>query len=233
MSFRAYRALAMPRIRFQGFTRLSAVYLMLGSRDEDAASRRCTGTKIMDTIDTTGPADVEIGHDGVEPQFRDALGLIELLHQRVQEAIVQRADGGRGHGKFCTVFNCIDGRCQRLVHAWCERELGVEYADTITIAGCDAVLINDEAEATRAMNMAKISVDKHGARDAVIVGHSSCAGNPVSEAEHRADVENAAGLIARSGLFRGVTGLFVDVDNKRVEFVCSVPGVSELQKASA
>jgi hypothetical protein len=181
--------------------------------------------------DTTAPAQAGGEHDKLP--FRDALGLIELLHQRVQDAINRGEPRGGAHGSFCTVFNCMDGRCQRLVQAWCERELNVEYVDTITIAGCDKVFVCDAVETERAFRMAQISTDKHGARDAVVVGHSSCAGNPVSEDQHFVDVERAAAVIAERGLFRSVTGLFVDVDNKRVDLVCRTPMVADAVRVAA
>lgn len=195
--------------------------------------RKRTGDVIMNSSESNEAAQPGGRHEQGEAHFRDALGLIELLHQRVQDEIIKESHDHSAHGRFCTVFNCIDGRCQRLVHAWCERELGIEYADTITIAGCDSVLVADAAEAERAFKLAKISVDAHGARDAVIAGHSACAANKVSNDEHRADVERAAAAIAQRGLYRSVTGLFVDVDNKCVDFVCRIGAEDGKEKAVA
>jgi hypothetical protein len=174
----------------------------------------------MTTVTSAEPAQAELRHDRNAARYGDALDLIEMLHQRVHEVIKKDAPDSGGHGRFCTVFNCMDGRCQRLVHTWCEREFRVEYADTITIAGCDKVLLDNEAERERAMQMAKISIDKHGAQFAVVVGHSSCAGNPVSDEEHLIHVQQSVAMIAERGLFQGVVGPFVDVANKRVDFVC-------------
>ena len=123
------------------------------------------------------------------------------------------------HGTFCTVFDCMDGRCQALVAEWCKRELRAEYPDTITIAGCDGVLAADEGERGRAFRMARISAEKHGARQAVVVGHSECAGYPVSDEDHKKAIARDAALIRGSGIFENVTGLFVDVQNKTIERV--------------
>jgi carbonic anhydrase len=206
---------------------------MLRLMASDETRRLRTGDVIMNSSESTEPAEPEGRHEQSEPHFRDALGLIEMLHQRVQDEIRKETHDHSAHGRFCTVFNCIDGRCQRLVHAWCERELGIEYADTITIAGCDSVLVTDPTEAERAFKLAKISVDSHGARDAVIAGHSSCAANKVSNDQHRADVERATAAIAQRGLYRSVTGLFVDVDNNRVDFVCRIDAEDGREKAVA
>ena len=85
------------------------------------------------------------------------------------------------------------------------------------------MLLDNEAERERAIQMAKISTEKHGSEFAVVVGHSSCAGNPVSDTEHYSHVEQTVALLADRGLFRGVVGLFVDVANKRVDEVCRTP----------
>ena len=90
---------------------------------------------IMSSVVSVEPAPSVLSQDHDKSNYRDALGLIELLHQRVQDVIKKDTPEPGGHGSFCTVFNCMNGRCQRLVHAWCEREFRVEYADTITIAG--------------------------------------------------------------------------------------------------
>jgi hypothetical protein len=123
-------------------------------------------------------------------------------------------------GTFCTVFDCMDGRCQQLIVEWCKRKLGAEYPDTITIAGCDGVLATNAQERKRALDMARISVGKHGAETAVIIGHSECAGYPVGEAEHRDAIKKDAALIAESGIFKSVIGLFVDLRKGVVIEVC-------------
>jgi 3',5'-cyclic AMP phosphodiesterase CpdA len=111
----------------------------------------------------------------------------------------------------------MDGRCQKLVHDWVEKEFGVHHPDTITIAGADGVLVNDEAERVRAMKMAGISVDKHGAEHAAVVGHSECAGNPVSDEEHHDHIRQAVDLVKGSGLFKEVVGLYVNVGDRTVK----------------
>jgi len=126
------------------------------------------------------------------------------------------------HGTFCTVFDCMDGRCQLAVGEWCKKEFGTEYADTITVAGLDGVLPEHEAERERAKGMAKISAEKHGSKQAVVVGHSSCAGFPVSGEEHAAAIQKCVDIVKGWGLFDTVVGLFMDVDKKEIKEICRV-----------
>lgn len=124
------------------------------------------------------------------------------------------------HGTFCTVFDCMDGRCQDCIGAWCKKEFGTDYADTITIAGLDGVLPKDQAERDRAQMMGKISAEKHGSKNAVVVGHSGCAGFPVSNDEHAAAIKQSVDIVKKWGLFDKVVGLFVDVETGKIAEVC-------------
>lgn len=114
----------------------------------------------------------------------------------------------------------MDGRCQASVGAWCREHFGILYPDTVTVAGCDGILCSNDAEWDRAIAMAKISIEKHGARQAVIVGHSGCAGFPVSDEEHREAIRSALAKIASTGLFDTVVGLYNRVETDTLEEVC-------------
>ena len=107
-----------------------------------------------------------------------------------------------------------------MVGEWCRREFGVEYPDTITIAGCDGVLVSNPAERERALAMARISAEKHGAQNAVVVGHSHCAGYDVPDKEHKDAICKAAAIVYESGIFQHVVGLFDDVETGKIEEVC-------------
>lgn len=93
------------------------------------------------------------------------------------------------------------------------------HPDTITIAGADGVLHSNPKELARAISMAKISADKHGATHALIVGHSECAGHPVSDKEHHRSIKKSSMLIKKAGVFKNVTGLFVDVRDGSISVV--------------
>ena len=114
----------------------------------------------------------------------------------------------------------MDGRCQNLIGDWTRKEFGTDFADTITIAGLDGVMPQNETERERAKMMGKISAEKHGSTQAVVVGHSACAGFPVEEDEHRKAIEESVKIVKDWGLFDTVVGLFVDVDKKSVVEVC-------------
>ncbi len=130
------------------------------------------------------------------------------------------------HGTFCTVFDCMDGRCQKLTIDWIKDNMqDIEYPDTITDAGiCRVLARGDVDEIARAKERAKISTDKHGSHKAIIVGHSQCAGNPVSDEQQKGDIRKACEKVKSWGMFDEVVGLFEggDEDARKwgVEEVC-------------
>jgi len=113
----------------------------------------------------------------------------------------------------------MDGRCQEKLGAWARKEFGVDFPDTITIAGSEGVLVSDKSEFARAMQMARISADKHGSAQAIVVGHSECAGFPVSDDDHKVAIKKAVALIAKENIFETVVGLFHDVKTGKIEEV--------------
>ena len=118
----------------------------------------------------------------------------------------------------------MDGRCQETVGAWARRNFGVDYPDTLTIAGADGVLLSDQAEWDRALVMAKISVEKHGATQAALVGHSGCAGFVASPEEHQEAIRSAVAKLASTNLYDTVVGLYHDVDSDELTEVCRARG---------
>lgn len=114
----------------------------------------------------------------------------------------------------------MDGRCQQAIGEWCKKEFGTDFADTITIAGLDGVLLENAAERDRAEGMAKISAEKHGAKQAIVVGHSSCSGFQVSEKDHIEAIKKSGDIVKGWGLFDTVVGLFMDVDKESIVDVC-------------
>jgi hypothetical protein len=118
----------------------------------------------------------------------------------------------------------MDGRCQEAVGAWCRHNLGVDYPDTITIAGANGILLNDEVEWERALKMAGVSVEKHGAAQAVVVGHAQCAGFVADETGHKEAVRHAVAKVAETGMFEIVVGLYHDIEADLLEEVCRARG---------
>lgn len=109
---------------------------------------------------------------------------------------------------FATMLTCIDGRIQQPLNEWVTSRLGVEYLDTITEPGPDAMLTTTDEESLSAV-LAKVAVSQraHGSSTLVIAAHSDCAGNPVSDKEHRAQLQQ--GLTRLAGRLPGTRILAV------------------------
>ncbi|MDB1089428.1 hypothetical protein PJ985_17845 [Streptomyces sp. ACA25] len=99
--------------------------------------------------------------------------------------------------RFATALTCIDGRIQRPLEEWVKSVLGVDYLDTVTEPGPDRVVSTaDEAVLQALLDKVRVSGVAHGSTDLIIAGHSDCAGNPVSDDEHRAMLREAVGRSA-------------------------------------
>ena len=112
-------------------------------------------------------------------------------------------------GRFATSISCMDGRIQTVLNDWTRENYGVDYVDTITAPGVDGrVARNDDLG--KIIQMARISVEKHGSRLIVVSGHHDCAGNPVSEEEHKGHIRSAVDVIGtweeEHGLAAGAGG---------------------------
>ena len=124
--------------------------------------------------------------------------------------------------RFATAINCIDGRVQEPVAAWLKAELGVDYVDMVTEPGPNAALSDADIAAAIRRKVA-ISVAAHGSQVVVVVGHHDCAGNPVSPAEHRRQIEDGVALVASWCLPVRVLGLWVG-ERWQIEVVCDTAG---------
>lgn len=97
--------------------------------------------------------------------------------------------------RFATILTCIDGRIQRPLDEWTREYLGVDFVDTITEPGPESAVVSDDGLAAL-MAKVRVSQDAHGSQVLVIAGHSDCAGNPVSDDEHRRQLRAAATRLA-------------------------------------
>lgn len=114
------------------------------------------------------------------------------------------------HGKFATAINCIDGRTHDPVRDWAKRELGVDFVDMPTRPGVDDYIANNAAEALLDLQEAVgISVNGHGSRNVIVVGHHDCAGNPVSKEVHFLHIRKSCDIVASWELPIRVIGLWV------------------------
>lgn len=95
------------------------------------------------------------------------------------------------------MFTCIDGRIQRPLDDWVRSHLDVEYLDTITEPGPEAMLnTTDELCLSVILEKVAISQRAHGSATLVIAAHSDCAGNPVSDDEHRTQLRQGLARLA-------------------------------------
>ncbi|MFD1322718.1 carbonic anhydrase [Micromonospora sonneratiae] len=102
--------------------------------------------------------------------------------------------------RFATMLTCIDGRIQQPLTEWARKHLDVEYLDTITEPGPEAVLTTaDERWLEGVLEKVEVSQRAHESGTLVVAAHSDCAGNPVSDDEHRQQL--------RQGLTRLATRL--------------------------
>ena len=114
-------------------------------------------------------------------------------------------------GTFAAAINCIDGRTQHAVIAWMVRNLGVQYVDLITEPGPEKMLTQgtpDQIEDIK--RKVAVSVNAHHSPVVALAAHHDCAGNPVADADHQAQVRQGAQVIAGWGMGVRVLGLWVN-----------------------
>lgn len=98
---------------------------------------------------------------------------------------------------FFTVLGCMDGRCQKGVAEYGKQKFGAVYPDTITEAGLVGLLAhNSSIELLDGFKKKiMISLEKHHSKGIVIDGHAECAGNPVSDEQHKDDIRASVQLV--------------------------------------
>lgn len=127
-------------------------------------------------------------------------------------------------GTFAAAINCIDGRTQRAVIAWMEHHVGVQYVDLITEPGPEKLLTQGTpAQIDDVKRKVAVSVNAHHSQVVALAAHHDCAGNPVTAAEHQAQVRQGAQVIAGWGLGVRVLGLWVN-DAWQVEQISDSAG---------
>ena len=99
----------------------------------------------------------------------------------------------------------------------------MNYVDMITEPGPDKILAENQDPAVMASikKRAMISVEKHASQGIVIVGHYDCAGNPVSEQEHRQHIQAAIEVVQGFGFDVPVLGVWMDEEFRLQEIVSS------------
>jgi carbonic anhydrase len=114
-------------------------------------------------------------------------------------------------GTFATVINCIDGRANRPVINWVHLNLHLHHVDLVTEPGPDGVMSNGTpAQHDEIKRKVLVSLQAHHSGVIILAGHHDCAGNPVSEAEHRQQIAAGARAITTWNLGVRVIGLWVN-----------------------
>jgi hypothetical protein len=114
-------------------------------------------------------------------------------------------------GTFATAINCIDGRVQRPVSEWMRVQYSVDFVDTITQPGPEKALTQGPQTIIDVMRAnVGVSVSAHKSQLVAIAAHHECAGNPVSDEDHQAQIRAACQVIAGWGLSVRVLGLWVN-----------------------
>jgi hypothetical protein len=122
-------------------------------------------------------------------------------------------------GTFGTAINCMDGRVQMPIINWMTREFQLDYVDMITEPGPDKILAEGTAEQQNIIkNKVDISVNKHGSKIVVIMGHDDCAGNPVPKEQHLGQIKQAMQIIKSWNYPVQIIGVWLDI-NWQVEIV--------------
>lgn len=116
--------------------------------------------------------------------------------------------------KFALVLGCMDGRCQAKASEYARNLFGAVHIDTVTEPGIDGILggaahpvfTSEELGLVRSLieKKATVSAKGHGATQCLILGHNSCAGNPVEHEEHIFHLKNARNEVASWGLFNEI-----------------------------
>lgn len=118
------------------------------------------------------------------------------------------------HGKFGSNVGCIDGRTLEPILAWAREHTGVQWVDFVTRPGMDGFLLTEMNPAILAdlKWQLSVSVEKHSSKYVFVSGHCECAGNPVSETEHRTYIAQSCEIVRSWGLPEGVEviGLLVN-----------------------
>lgn len=101
---------------------------------------------------------------------------------------------------FFTSVGCMDGRVQKAVNRYASLVYGAEYADTVTKAGLDGIFSHENIDPEvfeSVKSMIFVSVDRHKSHGIVVHGHEECAGNPVSDEQHKKDIKKSVESIRK------------------------------------
>lgn len=100
---------------------------------------------------------------------------------------------------FFTVVGCMDGRVQEVMARFGKEKFRAKFADTITEAGIVGLISNNPSSEFIENLKSKllVSIEKHHSKGVLVDGHQECAGNPVSDEEHRQDIKTSVEFIKK------------------------------------
>jgi carbonic anhydrase len=104
---------------------------------------------------------------------------------------------------FFTVVGCMDGRVQDVMARLGQEKFGAKYPDTITEAGIVGLIANPPADGSKIEFVENlkfkllVSIDKHHSKGILVDGHQECAGNPVSDDQHKEDIKKSVEFISK------------------------------------
>lgn len=100
---------------------------------------------------------------------------------------------------FFTVIGCMDGRVQEVRAKFGRQKFNAEHPDTITEAGIVGLLSkNPDTNFVENLKFKiLVSLDKHNSTGILIDGHQECAGNPVSDEQHKLDIKKSVQYIKK------------------------------------
>lgn len=98
---------------------------------------------------------------------------------------------------FFTIVGCMDGRVQGASLEFGQHTFHTTYADTITEAGIVGQIAKgaDQKFLSNLKTKLLISIEKHHSNGVVVNGHAECAGNPVSDVQHKEDIKKSVEII--------------------------------------
>ena len=113
-------------------------------------------------------------------------------------------------GKFATSVSCIDGRIQSPISNWIKENHTVDFVDTITEPGLDKRISEFPEIAEELRKKIVISIKAHKSQLVIVSGHADCAGNPVSDEQHKEDITKGVEVVKSWNLGVDVKGIWID-----------------------
>ena len=129
---------------------------------------------------------------------------------------------GKKHRKLAVALTCADWRLhQRRVdlNARLARLAGVGGVDLIAVPGPDGLIRPErKSEWQTAMAQIKVLIGAHAPSTILVVAHQRCAGHPVSDGEHDADVAATAKALKAETGFDGAVRAVIAVYRSDVDW---------------